>query len=148
MTPKSRFRSIAALLATVALVSACASRAIEPPPPVYLPSPEPPPPPAPMPPPPEPEMTQLWVLVEGTGVLQFHYLRSDLYASAGATDAAKLQYIQSSGAYGPRPIGSHVAAHIGETYVFLPECAGRVRMGVSRTVLGGSDQSVSLACPR
>lgn len=104
-------------------------------------------PPAPTP---EPERSQLQILVQGTGVSQFHYLRSDFYASAGATDAAKRQFIQGSGAYGSWQIDTHVAVLLGDSYVFIPECGGSLRLAsrVSRTFVDTSPNPVRLACPQ
>ncbi|MGK6354592.1 hypothetical protein ACMGDH_05120 [Sphingomonas sp. DT-207] len=133
-------------------ISGCARSAVEAPvetgaepPPEWVPETAPPPEPAP-----EPERSQLRVLVQGTGVSQFHYLRSDFYASAGTTDAAKRQFIQSSGAYGPWQIDEHVAVLLGDSYVFIPECGGSLRLAsrVSRTFVDTSSDPVRLACPQ
>lgn len=115
-----------------------------------MPEPVPTPMPTPAPPAPEPEAAQLWVLVEGRGVTEFHYLPEGVYRSAGATDAAKKQNIQNSGAYGPWQIGMHVAVLLHETYVFIPECGGSLRLASRRTptFVDTSPDPVRLACPQ
>lgn len=143
------------VLAAAVAMSGCAQSAMEtgaePPPeamPEPVPTPEPtPPPPAPIP---EPEAAQLWVLVEGQGVAQFHYLPEGVYKSAGTTEAAKKQNIQNSGAYGPWQIGMHVAVLLGETYVFIPECGGSLRLASRRTptFIDTSPHPVRLECPQ
>jgi hypothetical protein len=90
------------------------------------------------------------VRVEGQHVTEFHYLPEGAYESAGATETAKKQHIQNSGAYGPWQIDMHVPVLLGETYVFIPMCGGSLRLASRRnpTFVNTSPEPVKLACPQ
>src|SRR3546814_15663832 len=63
------------------------------------------------------------VLVRGSGVNEFYYVRQDHFLQlAGSTDLERLARAATYNAFGPHPIGAQVRGRLGHNYLFFPVC--------------------------
>lgn len=78
---------------------------------------------------------------------QFYYIRQDNYRALGATDDERLRKLRDLPSFGPNPVGGAYSVYLGENYLFLPVCEGRLDRNKGKlNRLDGPNGSVTLTC--
>src|SRR3546814_13030202 len=97
--------------------------------------------------------TQIYtaVLVRGSGVNEFYYVRQDHFLQlAGSTYLERLALAATYNAFGPHPIGAQVRGRLGHNYLFFPVCNYQLSWSHRRFTnlpYNGAAVEVDLACP-
>ena len=89
------------------------------------------------------------LMVLGTGVSQFYYIRQDIFFEFSDGDEAGFRRMMAGGNYGPHPIGASVPMVRGSNYLLFPACRGGIAWEtyrLARLPASGPNGQVTLSC--